>query len=300
MSNDARQCLGRLGVWTWADGFDRDEFLAFARKLEGWGYGTLWTPESVGRDPFSVITFLASHTEQLVFATGIANIYARDVITMKAIHHSVSEFFPNRFVLGLGVSHEHLVSKLRGHEYKKPVPAMREYLEALEKALYLGKTAPVLAPILLAALRDPMLKLAKSHARGAHPYLVTPDHTRHARQVLGPECWLCPEQKVLRETDPEKARAVSRATLKVYTRLPNYQNNLRNFGFGDADFENVASDRLVDALVAWGDEAQIRARIQAHYDAGADHVCIQPLRPDGQPGPDLTLLAALADMNSRA
>jgi probable F420-dependent oxidoreductase len=300
MTNDARERLGRLGVWTWADNFDRDELLAFARKIEGWGYGTLWTPESVGRDPFAVIAFLAAQTEKLVFATGIASIYARDAITMKAIHHSLSEFFPNRFVLGLGVSHEHLVSKLRGHEYKKPVPAMREYLAALDQALYLGKTAPVLAPIVLAALRDPMLKLAASHARGAHPYLVTPDHTRHARSVLGPDRWLCPEQKVLRETDPAKARAVGRATLKVYTRLPNYQNNLRNFGFGDEDFTNIASDRLVDALVAWGDEAQIRRRIQDHFDAGADHVCIQPLRPDGQAGPDLTLLGSLADLNSRA
>ncbi len=294
MNNGARDHLGRLGVWTWADNYDRTELLAFARKLEGWGYGALWTPESVGRDPFSVITFLAAQTERLVYATGIANIYARDAMTMKAIHHSLSEFFPKRFVLGLGVSHQHLVSKLRGHEYKKPVPAMREYLEAMDQALYAGAKPAEFAPIVLAALRDPMLKLAAKVARGAHPYLVTPEHTQRARSILGPDSWLCPEQKVLRETDPAKARTVGRAVLKVYTRLPNYQDNLRNFGFGDDDFADGGSDRLVDALVAWGDEAQISERIEAHFKAGADHVCIQPLRPDGTPGPDLELLRALA------
>ncbi|HKU40661.1 MAG TPA: TIGR03620 family F420-dependent LLM class oxidoreductase [Polyangiales bacterium] len=294
MDNGARTFLGKLGVWASGDALDRTQLLEFARKLERWGYGTLWSPEAVGRDPFAVISYLAAQTERLAYATGIANIYARDAVTMKAVHHSLSELFPQRFVLGLGVSHEHLVSKLRGHEYKKPVPAMREYLEALDKALYLGKAPAELAPIVLAALRRPMLELAAQKARGAHPYLVPPEHTRRARAILGPAAWLCPEQMVLHETDAAKARAVGRAVLKVYTRLPNYQRNLRDFGFEDADFVDGGSDRLVDALIAWGEPDRIREHVEAHFSAGADHVCIQALRADGRPGPDLDLLEALA------
>jgi probable F420-dependent oxidoreductase len=293
MNPDARAYLGRLGVWCLTDALDRGELRELAQNIEAWGYGTLWSPEAVGRDPFALIAYLGAHTERLVFATGIANIYARDPMTMKAIHHTLSELLPKRFALGLGVSHVHLVSKLRGHEYKQPVPAMREYLEAMNKALYMAKAPAELAPVLLAGLRPAMLKLAASEARGAHPYLVPPEHTRRARELLGPSAWLCPEQKVLRETDPERARSVGRAALKVYTRLPNYQRNLRDFGFEDPDFENGASDRLVDALIAWGDDAAIRARIEAHFEAGADHVCIQPLRPDGKPGPDVQALDAL-------
>lgn len=294
MENGARNYLGRLGVWCSTDPLDRDQLRDFARKLEAWGYATLWSPEAVGRDPFTVIAYLGGQTERLVFATGIANIYARDAMTMKAIHYGLSEFLPRRFVLGLGVSHEPLVSKLRGHEYKKPVPAMRAYLEAMRKALYRGKAPADVAPIVLAGLRPPMLELAASQARGAHPYLVPPEHTQRAREILGPAAWLCPEQKVLRETDPARARSVGREVLKVYTRLPNYQRNLRDCGFGDADFENGGSDRLVDSLIAWGDDASILSRIEAHFEAGADHVCIQPLRADGQPGPDIAALEALA------
>jgi probable F420-dependent oxidoreductase len=139
-----------------------------------------------------------------------------------------------------------------------------------------------------------MLELAASLSRGAHPYLVPVEHTRRARALLGPTAWLCPEQKVLRETNPEKAHALGRKALKVYTRLPNYQRNLRDFGFSDEDFVDGGSDRLVDALIAWGDEAAIQARIDEHFSAGADHVCLQALRPDGEPTPDLDLLAALA------
>jgi probable F420-dependent oxidoreductase len=183
---------------------------------------------------------------------------------------------------------------VRGHEYKKPIATMREYLEGMRKALYRGPEPAELAPIVLAALRPAMLELAKSEARGAHPYLVPVEHTQRARALLGPEAWLCPEQKVLAISDAREARAVARKTLKIYLGLPNYLRNLRDFDFTDDDFANDGSDRLVDALVAWGDERAIRERIQAHIDAGADHVCIQPLRPDGMLGPDLRLLEALA------
>ena len=286
--------IGRLGVWSWLDAFSAPEAADFARRLEAWGYSALWIPEAVGRDPFSFIGYLAAETEKLVLATGIANIYARDPMTLKAIHKTVSEIAPNRFVLGLGVSHEHLVKKVRGHDYKKPLTAMRNHLDAMESALYMGKDPKEDAPIVLAALRDKMLGLAAERTRGAHPYFVPPEHTAHAREVLGADAWLCPEQMVLLETDPTKARAVARANMQVYVGLPNYQNNLRQFGYDDADFADGGSDRLVDAIVAWGDEKAIADRVKAHHDAGADHVCIQPFRADGQPGPDLTILEAMA------
>jgi probable F420-dependent oxidoreductase len=286
--------IGRLGVWTWLDAYSAPEAAEFARKLEAWGYSALWIPEAVGRDPFSLISYLAAETEKLVLATGIANIYARDPMALKAIHKTVAELAPGRFVLGIGVSHEHLVSKVRGHDYGKPVSTMRSFLDSMEGALYMGKSPDEDAPIVLAALRDRMLGLAAERTRGAHPYFVPPEHTAHAREVLGPDAWLCPEQMVLLETDASKARAIARANMKVYVDLPNYQNNLRNFGYGDDDFADGGSDRLVDAIVAWGDEKAIADRVKAHHDAGATHVCIQPFRADGVPGPDLKILEALA------
>ncbi len=287
--------IGRLGVWTALDANTPEESAEFARRLEAWGYSTLWIPEAVGIDPFCTLAYLAARTERLVLATGIANIYARDPMTLKAIHKTMSALAPGRFVLGIGVSHAHLVDRIRGHEYKKPVPAMRDFLDTMEKALFMAREPEEDAPIVLAALRPLMLKLSATRTRGAHTYLVNPEHTRRARERMGPDAWLCPEQKVLLETDPEKARAVARQAMKVYLRAPNYQNNLRELGFEDSDWEGAeASDRLADAIVAWGDEAALRERIQAHHDAGATHVCIQPLRPDGGLGADLDALAALA------
>lgn len=286
--------IGRLGVWAALDGLSAPDAAAFAQRVEAWGYSALWTPEAVGRDPFSFIGFLAGQTESLVLATGIANIYARDPMTMKSIHKTCSELAPGRFVLGIGVSHEHLVKRVRGHDYTKPLSTMRAYLDALDNALYMGAEPGEEAPIVLAALRDKMLGLAASRTRGAHPYLVPPEHTARAREVMGPDAWLCPEQMVMLESDPDIARKVGRANLKVYIGLPNYRNNLKQFGFTEADFEDGGSDRLVDEIIAWGDADTIRARIQAHWDAGADHVCIQAFRTDGNPNPDEALLAALA------
>jgi probable F420-dependent oxidoreductase len=286
--------IGRLGVWTWLDSFPAAEAADFARKVEAWGYSALWIPEAVGRDPFTLLGFLAANTKTLVLATGIANIYARDAMTMRAVQKTMAELSGGRFVLGLGVSHEPMVARLRGHEYKSPVATMRGYLESMEKAIYQGAQPKEDAPIVLAALRPKMLALAAQKARGAHPYFVPPEHTARAREILGRGAWLCPELKVLLETTPSKAREVARRNMMIYTTLPNYQNNLKTLGFGDADFANGGSDRLVDAIVAWGDEKAIAARIKAHYDAGADHVCIQPLRPDGGMGPDLRVLEAFA------
>ena len=286
---------GKLGVWTWVDGFSAGEAAEFAQQLETWGYSTLWIPEAVGRDPFSMIGFLAAQTEKLIYSTGIANIYARDAILAKAIKETCAEMLPGRFILGLGVSHPHLVSGLRGHEWRPPVAKMREYLEAIEGARYHGPKPEHEAPIVIAALRPLMLGLARDATRGAHPYLVTPEHTRRAREILGEGPWLCPEQKLILETDADKARGIARGQLKVYLRAPNYKNSLLELGFVEDDFaEGEASDRLIDALVAWGDEDALRARVQEHWDAGADHVCIQTFRSDGVPGPDMKALELLA------
>ena len=289
-----RSSLEPLGVWTWLDGFSASQAADFANQLEQWGYSALWIPEAVGREPFSMLGYLAARTEKLILATGIANIYARDPMTMRAIQKTIAELTGGRFLLGIGVSHETLVSSIRGHTYGKPVSTMRAYLEAMSSALYQGPGPPQDAPILLAALRQNMLRLSGEKASGAHPYFVPPEHTARAREILGPDPLLCPEQMVLLETDPTKARQIVRQNIGIYVSLPNYRNNLKWLGFEDADFENGGSDKLVDAIVAWGDEKAIADRIQAHRDAGADHVCIQPFRSDGTPGPDLRILEALA------
>jgi probable F420-dependent oxidoreductase len=286
--------LGKLGVWTSVDHLPAAEAAAFAKQLEDWGYGALWIPEAVGRDPFALLGYLTARTERIVLATGIANVYARDPMTMRATRETLAETSDGRFVLGLGVSHGHLVAGIRKHEYGKPLTTMKNYLQAMEAALYMGPAPADPAPIVLAALRPKMLGLAGSAARGAHPYFVPPEHTARAREILGKGPWLCPEQMVLLETDATKARAVARQNMQIYLGLPNYQNNLKWLGFEDADFENGGSDRLVDAIVAWGDEKVIADRIQAHHDAGADHVCIQPFRPDGAAGFDERVLEAFA------
>lgn len=286
---------GKLGVWATPDAFSATEAVDFARRLEELGYSAWWMPEAVGRDPLTFIGFVGGQTEKLIFATGIANIYARDPMLFKSIHETLSEALPGRFILGLGVSHPHLVVSQRGHEWEKPVAKMRSVLEAMDKALYMGRKAEHPAPIVIAALRPLMMKLAGEAARGAHPYLVTPEHTRRAREILGEGPWLCPEQMVILETDAELARKVARQHLTVYLRAPNYQNSLLELGFEESDWtDGQASDRLVDALIAWGDADAIRARLQEHWDAGADHVCIQPFRTDGVMQPDMAALEALA------
>ncbi len=290
--------MGRLGVWSWLDHLPPEELAAFAGRLEAWGYSALWIPEAIGRNPFATHGFLAGRTTSLVLATGIANIYARDAMAMRSGAEAIQDFSNGRFALGIGVSHAPLVSALRGHDYGKPVSTMRAYLEAMEKAPYPGKERRESPPVLLAALRPKMLALAAESAAGAHPYNVTPEHTARAREILGPDALLCPEQKLLLETDAAKARTLARRNMAVYITLPNYQNNWKWLGFDDADFADGGSNRLVDAMVCWGDEDRLSKRIQEHREAGADHVCIQPLRPDGAPGCDERLLELLAPARS--
>ena len=286
--------VGKLGIWYFFDKASSTDAAASAKRMEELGYDTLWLPETVGKNPFVLASWLLANTTTLKLATGIANIYARDPMTMRAAQLTLGEMAPGRFVLGLGVSHTNIVTGLRGHEYKPPVPAMREYLEAMEKAVFTGVRPEGEPPIVIGALREKMLRLSAGMTRGAHPYFVPPEHTKKARETLGPDAWLCPEQKVLLETDPAVARRVAREAMAVYVQLPNYKNNLLELGFGASDFEDGGSDRLVDAIVAWGDEQALADRIRAHRDAGANHVCIQPIRADGGPGPDLRVLEALA------
>jgi len=271
-----------------------DEAVDFAQKLEDWGYGALWIPEAVGRDPFALLAFVAARTERLVLATGIANVYARDPMSLRALQQTMAELSHGRFVLGLGVSHKPMVADLRGHDYARPLSTMRTVLESMKRSLYLGPTPTEEAPVVIGALRPKMLALAAELAQGAHPYNVPPEHTARAREILGAGPLLCPDQKAILVKDATRARELGRQHLATYLGLPNYRNNWLSLGFEEADFEHGGSDRLIDAVFVWGGESAIAARIQAHLDAGADHVCLQPIRGDGQLGPDLTILEIFA------
>ena len=289
--------LGRLGVWSSLDTLTASACRDFAQRLEKLGYETLWMPESRGRNVLVTSAYLLANTGKLNIATGIANIYARDAMAMANAQRGLAEQSGGRFLLGLGVSHLPMVTGLRGHDYGKPVATMRHYLEAMAAAPY-AAPAPDQAPrTVLAALGPKMLELARDRADGAHPYNTTPEHTAQARRILGKDKLLCPEMMILLETDPTKARAVARENLAHYFALVNYVQNWRRMGFGDADFVGNGSDRLIDAIVCWGDEEAIRRRIRAHWDAGADHVCVQPLNPAGGRAPDMRVLELLAPAN---
>jgi probable F420-dependent oxidoreductase len=273
--------LGRLGVWVSLDRLSAAAALDFARRVERWNYPVLWMPESLGRNVLVHAAFLLSGTTRLIVASGIANIYARDPMAMASAQRGLNEQSDGRFLLGVGVSHRPLVGTMRGHAYGPPVATMRAYLEAMRTAPYQAPPPAEPPRTVVAALGPRMLALSAALVDGAHPYNVTPEHTQKAREILGPGKLLCPEQKVLLETDPSRARSVARAALAHYLQLENYVNNWRRSGFDDADFAGGGSNRLIDAMVAWGDETALRERIQQHWDAGADHVCIQALRPDG-------------------
>jgi probable F420-dependent oxidoreductase len=284
--------LENLGVWAGTDALSAADAATFSKRVEAWGYGALWIPEAVGREVFSASAWLLANTGSLIVASGIANIYARDSFSAAAAQKGLNEQSGGRFLLGLGVSHIPLVEGLRQHQYGKPVATMRSYLQAMGKSRY--QSVPPAAPpkTVLAALGPKMLELSSELADGAHPYNVTPEHTRQARALLGASKLLCVEQGAILETNPAQARATARRFLSIYMGLPNYVNNWRRMGFGDDDFAGGGSDRLVDAVIVWGDEKAIRARIDEHWQAGADHVCVQAI---GQTAlPDEHLLGLLA------
>ncbi len=257
-----------------------------AVEIEELGYGALWLPELAGRDPLVAASLYLGATSSLVVATGIASIYGRDALAMACGHKTLTEAYPDRFLLGLGVSHAPAVEGLRGHTYGPPLTAMREYLDAMDAAPYFA-AAPTTPPTrVLAALGPKMLGLARDRAAGAHPYFVPVEHTAFAREHLGPDALLAPEQMVVLDTDAEKARTIARRAMKTYLNLPNYVNNLRRLGWDDDDLDHGGSNQLVDAIVVWGDEAAIKARVDEHDAAGADHVCIQVLAEDFFAVPD--------------
>jgi probable F420-dependent oxidoreductase len=287
--------LGPVGIWT--SQFDFQP-AAKARKaaaeLEKLGFGAIWFPESVGREALTHAALLLGATKRIVIATGIANIYARDAVTMAAAQKTLTEAYPGRFLLGLGVSHIPLVEQIRGHTYGKPVASMRAYLDRMDQAPYRAAPPPIKPARVLAALGPKMLQLAAERADGAHPYFVPPEHTARARKILGIDRFLAVEQAVVLEPDSPKAREIARRHTSMYLTLPNYVSNLRRLDFTDKDFANGGSDRLVDSIVSCGDITAAIDRVRAHQSAGADHVCVQvlPAEPQALPLPQWRELAS--------
>ena len=261
-----RPQFGTLGVWAHESKFTPQ----LARELELLGYTGIWLGGSPGGD-LAIVSTLLDATERINVATGIVNIWSDDARTIAAAHRRIASEHPGRFLLGIGPGHPEATS-----DYKHPYQALVDYLDVLDAE---GVPADEQA---LAALGPKVLRLARDRTACAHPYLVPPEHTKIAREILGEEVLLAPEQKVVLETDPVRARATGRPAVdKPYLGLVNYTANLRRLGWSDADLVSPGSDELIDALVARGDATTVAARIRAHLDAGADHVPVQLLTEKG-------------------
>ncbi len=281
--------IGPAGVWSNFDRLPGGDVVAFARSAEAAGYDTLWTQETAGRDPFALLGHLAARTERIGLAVGVAVVYGRDPVAMRGGAATVHELSGGRMLLGLGSSHRDTVSEVRGHEYGGPLTVMRDYLAAYEAAPYRGPEPYGPPPVVLAALRARMLALAASAADGAFPYLVPETYVPGARARLDEAAEVTSRARpllivslpCLRETDANAARAAARRYLDRYLGLPNYLNSLRESGFSEEELARPGSDRLVDALVAWGDDATLRMRLRAMLDAGADQVAMIPLTLEG-------------------
>jgi probable F420-dependent oxidoreductase len=298
--------IGRIGVWGHLDSLPAAELRSYTARVAERGYGALWVPETVGREPFALLASVAEAAgDRLWLGTSIAAIYSRDAVTMKTGAMTLHELTGGRFVLGLGVSHPHLVTKVRGHEYERPVSTMQEYLAAYRAAPWrgpklAGAAADTEPPIVVAALRERMLTLAATEADGAFPYLVTAERLAWMRTIVdgaatpgGPRPWLVVTLPVIVETDVDVAHATARTYLVPYLRAPNYQASWAEQGFDGGDWTQPGSDRLVDAMVAWGDLPTLHARIRAMHQAGADHVALIPLAADGTDA-NLAAIEALA------
>jgi probable F420-dependent oxidoreductase len=266
--------LGRIGVWQFI-GNATPELAAAAERL---GYGAIW----IGGSPdgqLGEVEALLDATERITVATGIVNMWKDDAPTVAASYHRLEGKHPGRFVLGVGIGHPEHTS-----EFRKPSDKIVEYLDQLDEG---GVPA---GRRILAALGPKVLELSATRAAGAHPYLTTPEHTAFARKIVGPDAVLAPEQKVIVDTDAERARAIGRKVVKMYLGLTNYRQNLLRFGFSEDDLSDGGSDRLIDALVLHGDADTIARGLRAHLEAGADHVNIQVLGSDLVPA-----YTALAD-----
>jgi probable F420-dependent oxidoreductase len=269
--------LGRVGVWTSRLGQIPDaEARRAVAEIEDLGFGAIWYPEIMAKEAMSQAALLLAAGERITVATGIANIWARDPAAMINGARTLVEAFPDRFLLGIGVSHAPTVAR-RGHQYRSPLATMAAYLDAMDAAGYMGPRPAAEPPVVLAALGPRMLHLAAGRTRGAHPYFVPVEHTVFARKELGEAALLAPEQAVVLSTDSDEARQIARAHTRHYLALDNYRNNLTRLGWSEADLADAGSDALVDAIVAWGDVEAIRSRVAAHLAAGANHVGVQVL-----------------------
>jgi probable F420-dependent oxidoreductase len=272
--------LGPVGLWTrQLDMQPTDQVRAALAELEELGWRSLWCWEVLGREALTNAGLLLAATGRMVVGTGIATIWARDPAAMANAQRTLAEAYPDRFVLGVGVSHGPLVDA-RGHRYQRPLATMRAYLDAMDAAPWQGPPLPEQPPRVLAALGPRMLALAAERSAGALTYNATPEATAWARSILGVEPLLAVEQAVVVEDDPAEARRIARGLLAFYMTLPNYLRAWERLGFAPEDLAGGGSDRMVDAVVAWGGPQAIAERVRAHLDAGADHVCLQVLGPD--------------------
>jgi probable F420-dependent oxidoreductase len=272
--------FGRVGIWTRElDRLPMAQSQAAAVELEALGYATLWLPEVIGREPLTSSALLLSATEHLIVGTGVMNIHARSATAASAGWRTLTEAFPERFVMGLGVSLPAIVEGMHGRPYGKPYTAMVEYLDALETATFVAKRPSTPLRLVLAALRPRLMRLAAERGLGALAYFVPVEHTDWARGVLGGDGRLLIEQAVVLDADADRARETARRHMATYLALPTYTDHLRDLGWGDEDLSGP-SDRLVDAIVAWGDVDAIAARVRDHLAAGADHVALQVVCAD--------------------
>lgn len=268
------------GVFALTDSMTGSQIAGFVRKIEKLGYGSFWFPEAFGRDPFALAAHILSVTDRLVVATGIANVWKREPVAMIGAARTLAELFPDRFILGIGISHGPMVAQL-GINYAKPVTYMRDYIARMKSAPYTAPRAKSDPPMVIAALMPRMLQLTAAETNGTFPVYITPEKTARMRAALGADKWICVQQVALLKKDPAKARRAGRKVVAFYLTLPNYLSSFRSMGFGDADFADGGSDRLVDGLIAWGDEQAIRQRVAAHYKAGATHVSLTLVPVEG-------------------
>jgi probable F420-dependent oxidoreductase len=283
-----RQNLGRTGIWSTPPENYGVEARDLAATVEKLGFGSLWLGGShLAPDAFTKLVALLDGSSSLIVGTGIASIWGREPSDMRQGADTLSTGFPGRFILGLGVSHAPAVENL-GRSYDRPYSAMERYLDEMDHPSGRGAETPSggeapseRAIRILAALGPRMLELSRDEADGAHPYFSPVEHTSFARQVLGPDKLLIPEQAVVLAEDSTAARSAARTYAQRYLQLPNYVTNLRRFGFGDSDTSGTGSDRLIDAIIPHGPEV-IAERVRQHLAAGADHVLLQPLGPDGK------------------
>jgi probable F420-dependent oxidoreductase len=270
--------IGRLGLWDAGLCYAPAEVARSAiAELEGAGYGAAWLHEG-GRDAFVGAAMLLAATRRLAVGTSIVSIWRHEPGQMAAAARSLGEEFPGRFVLGIGTSH-HTARSWHGRGYARPVTDMADYLDAIDSSYWGGPRPAVPVPRMIAALGPRMLELARRRSRGAIPYLVPVEHTRFARAALGAEPVLAVHQAIVVGEPRARARQLARAYVAPYLQLPNYRNNLIRLGFAENELDRDGSDRLIDALVAIGDAEEVAERVQAHLGAGADHVCVNPLRP---------------------